>query len=140
MGGPISPGLGPGENGVIPLPPDLTGLLQILIEIRDVLKSTFEEGGSKGEIGLESVDTGGTFKQLWTSSFKVKKGIIQNISTEDVTITTFERSTISQGIILNAASSSGKGGGSLPIGNVDLQDFWFVRASSGLTLAYYIER
>lgn len=130
--GPAPPINGPDEPPVID-----TSLIEQLLEI---LIREFDEGQERGEIDVISLTTGGKFQNLFPSDKPVRKAIIQNISTEDVTITTAEQSEAGSGIILNAATLSGEGGGSLPTGNIDLRALWFVRATAGATLAVYTER
>jgi hypothetical protein len=130
--GPVPPINGPPEPPVVD-----TSLIE---ELLNKIITEFDEGQERGEIEIISLTTGGTWQNLFTSDKPVRKAIIQNISTEDVTIATAEQSTAGEGIILNAATLSGEGGGTLPTGNIDLRAFWFVRATAGATLAVYTER
>lgn len=69
----------------------------------------------------------------------VKSGIIENISTENVTIAVPDGSAAGKSIILTKANAAGEGGGSLPVGNVDLAKFQYVRTTAGVTLGVYYE-
>lgn len=123
----------PPTNGA---PQSLTGLLK---QILFILNQSFFTGQSRLEITIHTLNTGATFQQLFPASKEVKKAIIQNISTEAVTIISTATGTVSRGILLNPASISGEGGGSLPTGNVNLNKLWFRRATAGVTLAVYRE-
>ena len=97
--------------------------------------------GLTGIVNVVSLSTGGTFQRISATSRLVNRAIIQNISTENVTIVSGSpNATAGQGIALNAAPATGLGGGSLPVGNIDLSTLFFVRASSGVTLAVYYEQ
>lgn len=133
MNGEPAPEPEPPTNGA---PQSLTGLLK---QILFILNQSFFTGQSRHEITIISLDTGATFQQIFPATKLVKKAIIQNISTEAVTIISRATGTVSQGIILNPADLAGQGGGSLPTGNVDLSKLWFRRVTSGVTLAVYRE-
>lgn len=96
-------------------------------------------------IDVISTTTGAVIQQLYPNAKKIRKAIIQNISTDPVTIfstigtSNGARGTNSQGIILNAASGAGSGGGTLPTNNIDLSYFWFYAATTGDKLAVYSE-
>lgn len=99
-----------------------------------------QEGNREPIIEIISLTTGGTFEKFYTSPTEIKYAVIQNISTEDVTITTGPQGTAGQGILLNAASAAGKGGGSIEANDIDLANLFFVRATAGATLSIYYER
>lgn len=125
--------MGGGGTGGTPIPSmDLTPLLNLL-------KPAFERGGHGFEITTISLTTAATFQRLFPNGLLVQMAIIQNISVEDVTIVKNISGTAGVGIILNAATGAGKAGGSLPVNNVDLQQFCFVRTTAGVTLAVYYE-
>jgi hypothetical protein len=109
-------------------------------QILSLLQKLFGIGRSTPSIDTVALTTGATFQQMFGGSKKVMKAIIQNISTENVTITSINQNQVAgTGILLNAASASGEGGGSLPVSNVDLALLYFVRTTAGLTLAVYSE-
>jgi hypothetical protein len=132
MGGTKTTGGGGTGEGVIPSTIDLTPLLNLL-------SPDHIRGGHGFEITTISITTAATFQRLFDNGLSVRMAIIQNISIEDVTITKNLSSSGGTGIILNAASGGGKAGGSLPVNNVDLQQFCFVRTTAGVTLAVYYE-
>lgn len=130
----------PGPGGGVPEPPGQdAGLAALIEETNRLLRQQFERGFSQARIIIVSLTTGGTFDQLPPGTL-IARGIIQNISVEDVTVTTGRTGTAAQGILLNAASAAGEGGGSMPLTNIDLGDIWFVRATAGVTLAVYYEQ
>lgn len=97
-------------------------------------------------IVLRTLATGGTFERVVSSPRLVKYAVIQNISTEVVTLTTFDNAALGSGILLNAAGASGQAGGSLEVlpnntaeDQVDLNIFRYSRTTAGLSLSVYIE-
>ena len=96
-------------------------------------------GDRKPLIQIINLTTGATVQRIFAYAKPIFKGTIQNISTEDVTLYTKEGQAAGTGIILNAATLSGKGGGALDVGNIDLFNLFFVRTTSGDTLAVYSE-
>lgn len=119
---------------------DLTSVNALLQQILDVLKYQINRGMKNGNIELISLASGATFQPLYLNPKPVTMALIQNISTEDVTITSsISGNTASQGILLNKANAAGEGGGSMPVDNIDLKNLNFVRTTAGLTLAVYYE-
>ena len=90
---------------------------------------------------IRTLSAAATFQSLYTTPKNVNSAVIQNLSTEDVTIVTQEvpTPTAGEGIILNAANAAGEGGGTLSAGSVDLAKFKFVRTNTGVTLSVYWE-
>ena len=99
-------------------------------KLYDLLFNVFGTGQTVPKVDIVNLTTGAAFQQL--TNGKVKKAIIQNISNETVTLTTFQAATGGIGILLDSK-------GSLPCGNVDLSYFWFTRNTAGITLAVYSE-
>lgn len=114
-------------------------ILSLLQKIYDFIVSLWDRGKSRSTIEVISLTTGATFQRLYTNSRLVRSAIIQNISTENVTLTTTPGGTAGLGIILNQGAGAGQAGGSLPTGNVDLMSYFFVRTTAGATLALHIE-
>lgn len=83
---------------------------------------------------LPFVDTftvGTSFSQLYTGAKPVSKALIQNDSSTDVMSVTAsfgntgaKSGTAGQAILLNPATSANQGGGSLPVGNIDLSNLY----------------
>lgn len=137
MGGPMLQGGGtpPPDGGI-----DFSSVTALLEQILNVLKYQINRGMKNGTIDLITLNAGATFQQIYSNSKPVTMALIQNISTENVTITSsISGSTASQGIILNKANAAGEGGGSMPVDNIDLKNLNFVRTTAGLTLAVYYE-
>lgn len=107
--------------------PDVSFLEQIV----SLLFGVFGIGQSQSQLDLFTFTTHAKAYSLYNSSKPVKKAIIQNITNTDViTVFAVPYSTgktypVSnyEGIILNPASVANQGGGSLPLGNVDLSNF-----------------
>lgn len=137
MGRPTGAGGGPPPPEPPGGPADGT-LAGLLGEIRDLLQEQFGLGQSDPRVIVLSLTTGGTFDVF--PSVLVKRALIQNISVEDVTIVQGPNGTAGSGILLNAASAAGEGGGSMPTGNVNLARLGFVRVTAGATLAVYYEQ
>lgn len=96
--------------------------------IIDALNSLFGDGGSKTNTILITLGNANTPTVLSVTSLKVRKAIIQNISSTDI-ITLVATSDGNgkaaaivnyQGTILNPAGTSNQGGGTYPAGNIDL--------------------
>lgn len=141
-GGP--PGNGPPGNGPLgdgdgpPVDDTIIGLQQLLI---DLWREQFGRGNSDPRINVFSNATGGVFANISTGgSFLVKRALIQNISVEDVTITTNQNGALGVGIVLNAAGAAGEAGGSMPVANIDLAKLWFSRTTAGVSVAVYYEQ
>lgn len=138
--------MGGAQTGGTPPPPsggggvDLSSLLGILTAIYNVLLKAFGLNQSQPIIDPVDLTTGGAFQQMYPGTKAVESAIIQNISTENVTLTTATQGQVAGlGILLTKANNAGEGGGSHPVGNVDLAKFYFVRATAGHTLAVYYE-
>lgn len=139
MGGPYGPVLVPPGPGTEP-PATSNVFIDLLQKIYDLIRKTFALNASEPNIETVVLTTGGTFQQMISGTRGIKNGIIENISTENVTIVTITQNQVaSTGVILTKANGAGEGGGSLPVGNVDLGKFYFVRTTAGLTLAVYYE-
>ena len=145
MGGGPAPPPGGGNGGTGGNGTDNSVIIDLLRQILEVLKGVFTINFSEPQIDVITLTTGAAFERMYDNPRKVKSAVIQNISTEDVTLqigsgtSSTPAFTAGDGILLNAASASGKGGGSLPVGNIDLSKFYFVRTTSGDTLAVYVE-
>jgi len=119
-----------GNRSPFPPPPIEPQPSNPLIQlIYDLLVNVFQTGKTTPQIDIVTLTTGGAFQNLVNG--QVKKAIIQNISSETVTILT-SGGTQGVGILLDPK-------GSLPVGNVDLNYFQFVRTTAGVTLAVYKE-
>tara|TARA_Y100000310_G_scaffold330992_2_gene403733 strand:- start:374 stop:670 length:297 start_codon:yes stop_codon:yes gene_type:complete len=90
---------------------------------------------------LVSLASGGDFERIFDGHLDISRGIIQNISTEPITITLSKSGNVQgQGIILGGASAAGEAGGSLDIEKVKIMRYHFTRSTAGLSLAVYIEQ
>lgn len=103
----------------------------ILQQILSELQREFDGGQVTPFIDFFTVTTAGTFQQIYANSKKVRKAIIINLSSTDtMTITAFTGNAgaafgaSGKGVVLNPASTGGQAGGSLPVGNVDLSQFY----------------
>jgi len=86
-----------------------------------------------------SLTTGAAAQKLFEQSLKVRLAIIQNISTETVSIRDpANPPTVTSGTLLNPAVA-GEGGGSVVVNNIDLSKVMFVRTTSGVSLSIYAE-
>ena len=131
--------MGGGEPSSGGVPPPTGGILALLQDLVDFIKSLWDRGKSTFAIDVITLVTGATFQRLYAYTRPVRSSIIQNISTEVVTLVSNENGTASRGIILNPAAVGGEAGGSTPTGNIDLSKIWFVRTTAGVTLAVQIE-
>lgn len=130
-----------GGSGTTGSPDDLIPYLQQIINI---LASVLTAGQSKGIIEYYTIAAGGTSQLLFSSQKLVKKAIIINLSTDCLYLFSngYEGGPIgvtAQGFPLNAASSGGLGGGSLPLGNVDLGTFSILGANTSDAYVVYYE-
>lgn len=127
-GGTTPPNGGGGTNGSSSL------LQQILDFIKDIYKEV------EPHIETVELNVGATFQELFPGTKKVRFGLIQNISTENITLYTISAGQVAaKGICLTKANGAGEGGGSLPVGRIDLAKIWFVRATAGLSISVYYE-
>ena len=132
---------GPPRSTIPPVTPSSdTSMGNEVTQILQLLKAEFEEGRAFGTVEIITLDAGAVFQRLYANVKNVKRALIQNISVEDVTITTAINATQGEGIILNAALALGTAGGSLPVSNIDLSTLCFVRTTAGITLSIYLER
>lgn len=110
----------------------LQSILDTLLRIQVAEWGVFIPGGS-----LANTDfmTGGTSPfQAYSNPKPVKKAIIQNLSPTDTLTIVFVSASAGKvapivagdGITLNPAPSADQGGGSLPVGNVDLSSMTLV--------------
>lgn len=113
---------------------------QLLREIKKLLQVSTQPKGVFPYFFDVTLDTGAVAQRLFQTAQNVVFAVIQNISTEDVSISrTNTPPTVGSNIILNAASAAGKGGGNLPVHNVNLRELMFIRTTAGATLAIYAE-
>lgn len=144
-----------GGGGTSPLPVDGTGggggggtqfIYDILNTIYNLLVGVFGRGGSAAQTDLITVGT--TAVNIYNNPKLVKKAIIQNLSATDVVTIVALQGTpgkvapiaAGKGTLLNPASSVGQGGGSMPLGNVDLGMFTAVtNTNSSQTISVYYE-
>ena len=108
---------------------------------KEYLEKMFNDGAKKAHIDVATLGTGGVAQKIYPTTTKlyVSSAVIQNISTENITLTTFPNITAASGIILNAAGGAGQAGGSISVNNVELTEFYYVRATAGISLAIYYE-
>lgn len=107
---------------------------------KEILSEAFNPGKADFGIDIKNVDAGPKWTQLYDTPMLVRKAIIQNISTENVTVVRWkDGATAGQGMLLNAAAA-GEGGGSIPLGNIDLSKLWIYRATAGSSVSVYWER
>lgn len=131
LGGGPSPPSGPaGQPSTQVI--DLTTTNNLLQALLNLTTHTYGRGQRQFAVELITLTTGGTFQRMYANQHYVTDAIIQNISAEQVTLTGPSQGTAGQGILLNQYDS-------LPVGSVDLFNMYFVRASSGVTLAVYVE-
>ena len=115
-------------------------LLPTLQAILDLLNYSIQAGLKHGHIEVISLASNGVTQQLYPDRKYVTFALIQNISIENVTVFTGSNQGVApNGVLLNLSLGAGQAGGSLPVGNVDLSEFFFVRATAGVTLAVYYE-
>lgn len=113
-----------------------TGDLSTLQAIQADLDLMIKPGAVQGTIDVISLTSGAAVQQLYVNPTKVRKALIQNISTDAVTLFTSTgtsngiHGTAGSGTVLNPASVSGQGGGSLPVTNEDLSNYFFVGATT----------
>lgn len=90
-------------------------------------------------VNILVVSTAGasTATQLASGSVPILGGYVQNISQNNVTLGTSNKVAAGSGVILNAASSSGKGGGSAPLGPIDLSYLWWISSGASDSVVVY---
>lgn len=141
QGSPPPPGGGGGSDGA-----GLTAIFNALNTLYNLLVGVFYPGGSVGNTDIITVGT--TAVLLYQNNKPVKKAIIQNLSSTDVvTIQAVSGSvgkvapvTAGKGTLLNPAPGSGQGGGSMPVGNVDLGAFTAItNTNTGQLVSVYYE-
>jgi hypothetical protein len=114
-----------------PLSPEMYALNKIY----EILASV--DANAKSQAFTDYITVGLAGPAVYPYSKKVKKAIIQNLSTTDtVTVVAIPNTiglpsratpvTAGQGTILNPATQSGYGGGSMELGNVDLGQIWII--------------
>lgn len=138
MGGPttIAPTSGGGGGGG-GNPPPLSSTDALLKQIFDLLNSVFGLGKSIATTDVFATvgNTAGVI--LYTQSKIIKRGLIQNLSATD-SITVFATPggkapaniVAAFGTVLNPAPAAGQGGGSIPIGNIDLASLTFISSTN----------
>lgn len=141
VGAGAPPGAGgpPGGGQAPELEEEVKTIEQRTKALLDEIVGEFSPGMRKCEIFVVSLAVGATVQKLITATLLVSNCIIQNISTEDVTLFTYPNGVAGQGTILNAATAAGKGGGHVSLGNIDLSKIYFVRTTAGVTLSVYYE-
>lgn len=125
---------------------NLSSILYALNQIYDLLASVFQPGVSSTQTDILSATTATT--ALYTTAKPVKHAILQNIDAANI-ITIYAQGkgynanviieAAGEGIILNPAPIAGQGGGSMPVGNVDLSAFNFIADGGTPELAVYYE-
>lgn len=136
-----SPGPGPSPSGGA----TLDDLLYALNQIYNLLSGVFANGGAMATIETISVSTSPT--ALYSNNKRVKRAVIQNLSSTDNLTLVATPGTVGKtgpgssgnGIILNKASASGQGGGSLVTGNIDLGAFTVYGGAGSDQVAVYYE-
>ncbi|MGH7743892.1 MAG: hypothetical protein ACREQ5_03615 [Candidatus Dormibacteria bacterium] len=151
--------LGGGGNGEGTPPPTGASLSDILNAINALgvildeqlaeFMTQFDPGQVNAFVDFNPNGTiGTTASRLYPSNKRVRRAIIQNLSTTDnVTVTasgspnTIATSPVAgKGIILNKATASGLGGGSMTLDNVDLSGVTVVTdTNTGQNIAVYYE-
>lgn len=126
----------------------LGDLLYALNQIYNLLLGVFGLGGSAVQVDILTAAT--TSAPLYSIGKPVKHAILQNLdATNIITINglgaglgkggTPPPVVAGAGIILNPAPGAGQGGGSMPVGNVDLSAFTFIANGGTPNLAVYYE-
>ena len=135
---------GPPVTGNPPPPTtiDLSGVIALLQAIEDLLIKLIDAGESSTNTDIVKCTAGGTSQPLFGNPKLVKRALIQNLSTDDITLFWVNNSqgrpqaiTAGVGTVLNAATAAGKGGGTYPAGNVDLSNCSFLAATTGDSLS-----
>lgn len=109
---------------------------EILKELLELWRYSILPGRKHGTIEIISLTTGAVYQKLFVERKLVTMALIQNLSTEVVSLA---NTGGANGARLNPANLAGEGGGSLPVGNIDLSEIFFQRTTSGVTLAVYSE-
>lgn len=113
---------------------------QLLREIKKLLQAQIQPSGVFPYFFDIALTTGAEAQRLFETAQQVSYAVIQNISVEDVSISRSNiPPTVGSNIILNAASAAGKGGGNIPVHNINLRELMFIRTTAGATLAIYAE-
>lgn len=124
-----------------------SSILSVLQEIYALLLGVFGLGGSLAQTDVfATVST--TPICLYPQSQLIKRGLIQNLSTTDE-ITVFATPggktaaaiTAGLGTILNPAPGTGEGGGTMPLGNIDLASLTFISSTNAnQSVSVYYEK
>lgn len=109
---------------------------ELLKELLELWRYSVLAGRKHGTIEIISLTTGAVYQKLYAERKHVTMAIIQNLSTEVVSLA---NTGGANGVRLNQADLAGEGGGSLPVGNIDLSEIYFQRITAGVTLAVYSE-
>jgi len=129
---------GGGPNDV----PLLTSILDVLELIQYDLDLVSEPGLKKGTTDYFTITAGGTSQPLYSNTKKVSNALIQNLSTDPLTLraaSAVSAAVADQGIVLNPSTGAGLAGGSLPVGNVDLSTYTIIGATTGDGFSIYWE-
>ena len=120
-----------------PVGGDVASVEDFLKAILELLEYNILAGRKHGYIDVITLTTGAAYQKLYNERKHVTMALIQNLSTEVVSLQNTGGGA--NGERLNPANLAGEGGGSLPVGNIDLAEISFVRTTSGVTLAVYYE-
>lgn len=125
-----------------PPPTGGNAIVALLQQIYNLLLSVFGLGASVPQVLIVTITTNGVFQQISPTPLYVKKAIIQNLSTTDtVTISSTKNAASGAGICLNVAGGTGQGGGSHPVGNIDLSKLFITCSTNAAqNVAVYIEQ
>lgn len=146
---PPSPPPGGGGGGAGGQPIDLTSVVLLLQAILTEFVHQYGPAQVNGYVDFNPNGTvGTTAAALYPTNKKVRRAIIQNLSTTDnYTITSSGQpgkiaTTTAKGTgpILNKASGTGLGGGTITVGNIDLSELTIVSdTNTGQNVAVYYE-
>lgn len=112
----------------------MVGLLQQILVVLGGGPSNYTPG-----FFIAAISGASTTTRLIATHFVVRAAIIENISTNSVTLGSSTPLTVGTGFILNGASASGNAGDALTVGNTDLFEIFFNQTGTGNTLAVYYE-
>lgn len=127
---------------------DLSAVIELLKQILKEMMRQWDEGQVDGYVDFNPNGTiGTTAAQLYPAGKKVRRAIIENLSsTDNYTITSdgqagkiATQKAAGKGIILNKAAAS-QGGGSITVQNIDLSEITVVSdTNTGQNIAVYYE-